>query len=231
MREQFRLALMNQRIGNKSGHLAILMKQYTRGSVSAKTDEDSMIDKSVEGREHPEIPSRTNAGLSRRGVKKQEQDEVRKILEEEGITEEIDGEAADELEKLCASPLPEDILLYAVPMCGPYSAFRDFKFRVKLTPGTVKKGKAAKQAADIFQKQPITTDKEKCLLKTLSDPEMVAIMIGDCKLSMPGLQQIQRMNNKKIQAKNMKPRVDLNELEIQMLTSNLKKKGGLKSKK
>ena len=44
-------------------------------------------------------------------------------------------------------PLPDDILLAAVPMCAPYTAMQGCKFRIKLTPGSQRKGKAARQVA------------------------------------------------------------------------------------
>ncbi len=53
-------------------------------------------------------------------------------------------------------------------------------------------GKAAKQAVDVFTHMKECSPVEKQLMKALHDPEMVAIMIGDVKLSMPGLYQAQR---------------------------------------
>ena len=79
---------------------------------------------------------------------------------------------------------------------------------MKLTPGTIKKGKACKNAIEVFVNSKNytssgngvgnldpgsgsslqeATNKERTLIKGLTDPEMVAIMIGDVKLSMPGL--------------------------------------------
>ena len=72
------------------------------------------------------------------------------------------------------------------------AALNNFKYKVKLTPGTGKKGKAAKQAVDVFTRMKECTPTEKALMRALTDPEMVAIMIGDVKLSMPGLYQVQR---------------------------------------
>ena len=63
---------------------------------------------------------------------------------------------------------------------------------MKLTPGTTKKGKAAKQAIEVFTRAKDCTPAEKTLLKGLSDPEMVAILIGDVKLSTPGLNVVKR---------------------------------------
>lgn len=74
-----------------------------------------------------------------------------------------------------------------------FVAFNNFKFKVKLTPGTQKKGKACKQAVDVFLKHKDISATEKSLIKALTDPEMVAIMIGDVKLSTPGLHQVQKV--------------------------------------
>lgn len=54
------------------------------------------------------------------------------------------------LDELTGCPLPEDVLLYALPMCAPYSAISSYKFKCKLTPGTLKRGKAAKAALNLF---------------------------------------------------------------------------------
>ena len=102
-----------------------------------------------------------------------------------------------QVDKLTGRPLPEDVLQYAVPMCGPYAAFSSFKYKVKLTPGTGKKGKSAKQAVDVFTRMKECSSAERSLMRALTDPEMVAIMIGDVKLSMPGLFQAQRQKKGK----------------------------------
>jgi hypothetical protein len=109
---------------------------------------------------------------------------------------------ADELEKLTGNPTTEDTLLYAVPVCGPYTSMQNLKYRVKLTPGTAKKGKTAKHAVDVFVSSKECSPQEKALIKGLTDPEMVAIMIGDVKLSVPGL--FSTLKNKKNEKKNSK---------------------------
>jgi len=45
---------------------------------------------------------------------------------------------------LTGVPKPDDVIEYVVPMCGPYAALKDFKYKVKITPGTTKRGKAVK---------------------------------------------------------------------------------------
>ena len=50
-----------------------------------------------------------------------------------------------ELDSLTGCPTPEDVLLYALPMAAPYVALQGYKLRVKITPGSQRKGKAARQ--------------------------------------------------------------------------------------
>jgi hypothetical protein len=37
------------------------------------------------------------------------------------------------------------VLLFALPVCAPYQVLAPYKLRVKLIPGTLKKGKAVRQ--------------------------------------------------------------------------------------
>ncbi|GAD99221.1 hypothetical protein ANI_1_620104 [Paecilomyces variotii No. 5] len=57
------------------------------------------------------------------------------------------AEAADLswLPALVGTPLPEDEVLAAIPVCAPWAALTTYKYRAKLQPGTVKKGKAVKE--------------------------------------------------------------------------------------
>lgn len=44
-----------------------------------------------------------------------------------------------------------DGLIDCVPVCAPYASMVGYKYRVKLVPGTMKKGKAARQAMNFFE--------------------------------------------------------------------------------
>lgn len=63
-----------------------------------------------------------------------EEDDIHEIGEEE-------KEKLNDVDYLTGNPLPTDVLLYAVPVCGPYNALQSYKYRVKIIPGTAKKGK------------------------------------------------------------------------------------------
>lgn len=63
-----------------------------------------------------------------------EEDDIKEIGEDE-------KEKLTDVDYLTGIPLPNDILLYAVPVCAPYAALQSYKYRVKIIPGTAKKGK------------------------------------------------------------------------------------------
>ncbi|KAL7727087.1 hypothetical protein ACLKA6_017363 [Drosophila palustris] len=75
------------------------------------------------------------------------------------------GVDADLLDTLTGQPLEDDELLFAIPVVAPYQALQQYKFKVKLTPGTGKRGKAAKVAINMFSKDKACNNREKDLLK------------------------------------------------------------------
>lgn len=81
-----------------------------------------------------------------------EAEEVRRLLQEENIKmlEPEETESLTVLDGLTGRPLPTDILQFAVPVCAPYGALQKFKYKVKLIPGTMKKGKSVKAAINHF---------------------------------------------------------------------------------
>ena len=60
-------------------------------------------------------------------------------------------DAARAIASLVAVPRPDDVLLHVLPMVCPYSVALQAKYRVKLTPGALKKGKAAQAVAHLLQ--------------------------------------------------------------------------------
>lgn len=76
----------------------------------------------------------------------------RQALFDEGAADDYNeetaaAEAADLawIPALVGTPRPEDEILAAIPICAPWAALGRYKYRVKLQPGTVKKGKAVKE--------------------------------------------------------------------------------------
>ncbi|KAM9354693.1 ribosome quality control complex subunit NEMF [Pholidichthys leucotaenia] len=118
---------------------------------------------------------------------------------EEGVTAEDDKdddvdqenpgveEAENLLTSLTGQPHAEDVLLFAVPVCAPYSALTNYKHRVKLTPGSQKKGKAARTAVLSFMKSKEASSREKDLLRSVKDVDLSRNMPGKVKVSAPNL--------------------------------------------
>uniref|UniRef100_A0A8C7QUX1 Ribosome quality control complex subunit NEMF n=1 Tax=Oncorhynchus mykiss TaxID=8022 RepID=A0A8C7QUX1_ONCMY len=78
------------------------------------------------------------------------------------------------LNSLTGQPHPEDVLLFAVPVCAPYTALSNYKHKVKLTPGTQKKGKA-------------TWHKTTTILFSFQDTDLSRNIPGKVKVSAPNL--------------------------------------------
>lgn len=114
-----------------------------------------------------------------------EEDDIHEIGEEEKVK-------LNDVDYLTGNPLPNDILLYAVPVCGPYNAVQSYKYRVKIIPGTAKKGKAAKIAMNLFGHMPEATQREKELMKACTDPEQHAAILGNVKVTAAGLTQLKQ---------------------------------------
>ncbi|NWS65905.1 NEMF factor, partial [Crotophaga sulcirostris] len=101
-----------------------------------------------------------------------------------------EGEAL--LGSLTGQPHPEDLLLFAVPICAPYTAMTNYKYKVKLTPGTQKKGKAAKIALHNFMQSKEATAREKDLFRSVKDTDLSRNIPGKVKVSAPHLQNMKK---------------------------------------
>ncbi|XP_033164797.1 nuclear export mediator factor NEMF homolog [Drosophila mauritiana] len=99
------------------------------------------------------------------------------------------GGDVDLLNSLTGQPHEGDELLFAIPVVAPYQALQNYKFKVKLTPGTGKRGKAAKLALNIFAKEKSCSAREKDLLKSIKEESLARNIPGKVKLSAPQLQK------------------------------------------
>lgn len=157
--------------------------------------------------------SRAERKAAARAEAEAERLEIDAILEEENITELSDAqrEQVKEIDAFTGVATEDDVLQYAIPMCAPYSALanpKQYKFRVKLTPtggAPSKKGRMARTAVEVFSRTAGCTDRERELMRAVSDVELTTQMIGG-KLSTPGLQAVKQKQkaNKKSAAKAAK---------------------------
>jgi hypothetical protein len=75
-----------------------------------------------------------------------EHEEKRKAMLEEGAEIDDDEDIKQTpLDSFVGMALPGDEILDAIPVCAPWAAMGRFKYKVKLQPGTQKKGKALKE--------------------------------------------------------------------------------------
>ena len=193
---------------NKSAAFASIMRNY-----SAEINDGSAIAQSSTPRRENNVENFAKETETEeiKDSPIEDDEELLELMREEGILDEQEGRQANDTDKLTGCPLPEDKLLFAVPVCAPYASLQTFKYKIKLLPGPGKKGKSTRQAIQLLtqqfqpqrlksskdpkgkegEKEPIETEKakERNLILAIPEAEAMAVMIGDVKLSIPGLQQ------------------------------------------
>ena len=86
--------------------------------------------------------------------------------------------------RLLGVPASEDSLLFAVPIVAPYNTMVNYRYKVKITPGSAKRGKAAKTALSIFLSDKFgTSQRDKDLLKSVKDQDTARNLPGKIKVS------------------------------------------------
>ncbi|KAH0495591.1 hypothetical protein TgHK011_009128 [Trichoderma gracile] len=96
------------------------------------------------------MKERRRAQHERKQKEVAEQEELRRAMLSEGldVQEPDEAERATNLDTLVGTPLAGDEILEVIPVCAPWSALVRFKYKVKLQPGSVKKGKAIKEVVE-----------------------------------------------------------------------------------
>ncbi|KAL6878116.1 hypothetical protein HDV57DRAFT_522228 [Trichoderma longibrachiatum] len=96
------------------------------------------------------MKERRRAQHERKQKEVAEQEELRRAMLNEGldVQEPDEAERATNLDTLVGTPLAGDEILEVIPVCAPWSALVRFKYKVKLQPGSVKKGKAIKEVLE-----------------------------------------------------------------------------------
>lgn len=128
------------------------------------------------------------------GIDEKDTETIRQMLKEENITMLEADEVANlsVLDSLTPNPSPEDIIHFAIPVCAPYAAIQKYKYKVKLTPGSLKRGKAIKQAQSVFFNLSDATAREKELIKSVPEMEGINTMMSKVKVSAPNLEASKR---------------------------------------
>ncbi|KAI1488569.1 fibronectin-binding protein A N-terminus-domain-containing protein [Biscogniauxia mediterranea] len=119
-------------------------KKKAEAEAKAKAEREAQLEAARE---------RRRAQHQRQQRETAEHEEVRKMMLDEGVETLDPNEVANltPLDSLVAHPLPGDEILEAIPVCAPYAALGRCKYKVKLQPGTLKKGKAVKEILDVWK--------------------------------------------------------------------------------
>lgn len=94
--------------------------------------------------------------------------------------------------------------MFAIPMLAPYPTLNQFKYKVKVQPGTLKRGRAQKSIRSLFLQAGKASLHESNLIKGVSDQDMTMSLINNCRVLAPGLTKIQQnaKQERKKKAKN-----------------------------
>lgn len=169
-----------------------LAKPEQPADVVVSNDVDELVaEKAVEQklkREDTKERAGQKEGINKAAAPVEDEDLQADVEEDED-----EGNVGDEQQRLLASltgcPVAEDGLLFAVPVCAPYAAVQNYKHKVKVTPGTGRRGKAAKTALSVFLLDKNTTPRERDLLRATKDQDISRNIPGKVKLSAPHLQK------------------------------------------
>lgn len=157
-------------------------------------------EKKEEASEHPgDDGSQANEDPKReRRAKREERHEVMRLMEEEGILElsKLEQESITTLDMLTAIPTAQDVVQYALPVCAPYGALQNYRYRAKLMPGTMKRGKAYRAAVTLFIKQAerdlLPYKQERDAMRISPENDGIHGMLGSVKVMAPGLAEAQK---------------------------------------
>ncbi|KAJ3404813.1 hypothetical protein HDU80_002320 [Chytriomyces hyalinus] len=103
-------------------------------------------------------------------------------LEFKGDAEDVDLSVLD---ALTSQPLTDDVLLACIPVCAPWTCLSKYKYKIKLLPGSLKKGKAAKSAESTFKTMMAKNGdkRETDVLVNIPETEFIAAILGKVKIT------------------------------------------------
>ncbi|KAG2383362.1 hypothetical protein C9374_004699 [Naegleria lovaniensis] len=136
--------------------------------------------------------------------KKQEQAEIKKVLEEENIPfmDEEDREKLTEIDSLTGQPRDDDIFLFAIPVCAPYTCLKNYTYKVKLVPaGSSKKGKVGKEAVAILRSEAKSSPMVEACIKALDEADIGSCLVGNCRIATSQAKKSSAKSDKKKKTK------------------------------
>ena len=120
----------------------------------------------------------------------------RPIVPEPVEAEEEPAETITEnYDRLVGSLRDEDELVHALPVCGPYSSISNCSLKVKIVPGSMKRGKAAKLCSQMFGSME-SSQAAKKLIKLIPVEEFSECLVNEVKVAGAGVTKLQVENKK-----------------------------------
>lgn len=123
--------------------------------------------------------------------------QIQQILDDENLLGEEEMKALGETDSLTGNPLKEDTLLFCLPMCAPHIATNSYKYRIKLIPGNLKKGKAVSLITYTWFSMDTATEAEKALIKNMNETDLINVITGKVSIATAAAKKLQQMNKKK----------------------------------
>lgn len=184
-------------------HLPIQESEMTTPGGSGGNEGDS-VGENDEGKElGGQGSSRTSKTDSGKEVRRREKKEVMRILDDEGILElsELEKESLTILDMLTATPFPDDVVQYALPVCAPYSALTGYRYRAKLLPGVMKRGKAYRASLGLFlrqaEKELRLHTQERDAMRLTPENDAIQAMLASVRVAAPGLKEAHKGGKQK----------------------------------
>merc|ERR1711933_184782 len=115
-----------------------------------------------------------------------------------------------------------DTILYSMAMCLPYSAASNeanYDFKIKIEPGTNKRGRATKYVSDLFEQMVIESPHNVKLdllqfVKSIKETEINHIFLSNVKISGKGIKSLQ-LHHKHEQKKKQKEKWNAQQKQMQ----------------
>ncbi|CAL4114173.1 unnamed protein product [Meganyctiphanes norvegica] len=156
--------------------------------------------KSAEQKPQNKIKDASDTNPTDTDIQSKQSENEKKIVDDEEEEEDDSQQLADDINiinSLTAIPTSEDEILYAVPVCAPYTTMTNYRYKVKLTPGPGKKGKATKQAVSHFMSDKESSTRDKDLLRAVRDTDLSRNLPGKVKVSAPNMSKTKAKSKKK----------------------------------
>lgn len=124
------------------------------------------------------------------------------LMDEEGVIEleKLESGTTAALSLLTANPTVGDTIEFGLPVCAPLYALSQYRYRVKLMPGSMKRGKAYRAAVVLFQKQAEkdlgTFKQERDAIRLTPESDGIHGMLSNVKIMAPGLANAQKALSK-----------------------------------